>query len=325
MERGAFRLNVTQGLEFILQHFEEPVWPRKISTYKSESKQFEVSSSQEALKHFEESNWKDCRITAFGKSEIDNEKSNLIFIDLDNKSALNEVLSVIHKVTGGIPTVLHTGNGFCLLLPINIIPMKGATHDGYFIEQPAKTFLSFAERYLSNSKCDTGNHPSLLSCLIRIPGSFNSKSIKKGNYEQAKVTIVQEWNRERVEVKNLPFKKHLDKIIRGQKKRQNRLPKVKGEIKYIENLLKRKTLEGRKRLFALVLCPYLINVKKLPIEQARQIIYDYFDGYMDKSLINYKLKEVLRKEILPYSLSKMQSNDKELHQIVTNQSIKQAN
>ena len=315
-------MNVTQGLEFILQHFEEPIWPRRISTFKSESRQFEVSSSQETLKHFEESNWKDCRISAFGKSEIDNEKSNLVFIDLDNKTALNEVLAVIHKTTGGIPTVLHTGNGYCLLLPINIIPMKGATHNGYFIEQPAKTFLSFAERYLSNSKCDTGNHPSLLSCLIRIPGSFNSRSIKKGNYEQAKVTIVQEWNKERVEVKNLPFKKHLDKIIREQKKRQNRLPNIKGEISYIETLLKRKITDGRKRLFALVLCPYLINVKKLTLEQSCNIIYNYFGGYVDKPLINYKLKEVLGKEILPYSLSKMQTNDRELYQIVTNHSIK---
>ncbi len=311
-------MNVIQGLDFILQHFQEPVWPRRISTYKTENKQFEVSSKDEALRHFKESDYLDCRISAFGRNETENEWPNLIFVDLDNISALDEVRALFYKTIKAVPTVLHTGNGLAIIQPIDIISLKGAAHDETRIEEPAKIFLSFAERYLTNSKCDTGNHPSLKSCLIRIPGSFNSKERK---YKQVK--IIQEWDKHRASIRNLPFKIHLNKIIRRQKKRQNRLPNVKGEISYIETLLKRKTTDGRKRLFALVLCPYLINVKKLPLEQSCNIIYNYFGGYVDKSLINYKLKEVLRKEILPYSLSKMQSNDKELYQIVTNQSIKE--
>lgn len=310
-------MNVTRGLDFILQHFQEPIWPRRISTYKTENKQFEVNSKDEALRHFKESDYLDCRISAFGRNEIENEWPNLIFVDLDNISALNEVRALFYKTIKAVPTVLHTGNGLAIIQPIDIISLKGAAHDETRIEEPAKIFLSFAERYLTNSKCDTGNHPSLKSCLIRIPGSFNSKERK---YKQVK--IIQEWDKHSVNIRNLPFKAHLDKIIREQKKRQNKPSNVKhGEIPYIEHLLKRKINDCRKRTFALILSPYLVNVKQLSIEQAEQIIYDYFDGYIPKPLINYKLNEVLKKGVLPYSLSKMQEQDRELHQIVTNQTI----
>ena len=312
-------MNVTRGLDFILQHFQEPIWPRRISTYKTENKQFEVNSKDEVLRHFKESDYLDCRISAFGRNETENEWPNLIFVDLDNISALDEVRALFYKTIKAVPTVLHTGNGLAIIQPIDIISLKGAAHDETRIEEPAKIFLSFAERYLTNSKCDTGNHPSLKSCLIRIPGSFNSKERK---YKQVK--IIQEWDKHRVNIRNLPFKTHLDKIIRDQKKRQNKLPNIKhGEISYIEHLLKRKITDARKRIFALILCPYLVNVKQLPLEQAERVIYEYFDGYIPKSLINYKLNEVLKKRVLPYSLSKMQEQDRELHSIVTNQTIKE--
>jgi len=312
-------MNVEQGLDFILQHFQEPIWPRRISTYKTENKQFEVSCKEEALRHFKESDCLDCRISAFGRNEIENEWPNLIFVDLDNISALNEVRALFYKTIKAVPTVLHTGNGLAIIQPIDIISFKGAAHDETRIEEPAKIFLSFAERYLTNSKCDTGNHPSLKSCLIRIPGSFNSKERK---YKQVK--IIQEWDKHRVNIRNLPFKAHLDKIIRDQKKRQNKLSNIKhGEIPYIEHLLKRKIADARKRTFALILCPYLINVKQIPLERAERVIYEYFDEYIPKPLINYKLNEVLKKGVLPYSLSKMQEQDGELHSIVTNQTIKE--
>ena len=312
-------MNIEQGLDFILQHFPDPVWPRRISTFKSENKQFEINSKNEALKHYKESDYLDCRISAFGRNEIENEWPNLIFVDLDNISALDEVRALFYKTIKAVPTVLHTGNGLAIIQPIDIISFKGVVHDETRIEEPSKIFLSFAERYLTNSNCDTGNHPSLKSCLIRIPGSFNSK---KRKYKQVK--IIQEWNKHRVNIRNLPFKTHLDKIIRDQKKRQNKPSNIKhGEISYIEQLLKRKINDCRKRTFALILSPYLVNVKQLPVEQAEQIIYDYFDGYIPKSLIIYKLNEVLKKGVLPYSLSKMKEQDRELHSIVTGQTIKE--
>ncbi|HEU4469176.1 MAG TPA: hypothetical protein VFR61_09110 [Nitrososphaeraceae archaeon] len=44
----------------------------------------------------------------------------------------------------------------------------------------SKKFLRFAANYLSNGNSDPNNNPSLKSCLLRIPGSVNSKCSQNG-------------------------------------------------------------------------------------------------------------------------------------------------
>ena len=46
--------DIETGLNFILSHFfeEDPIFPRKISTYKSDNKQFLVRSKQEIINAF---------------------------------------------------------------------------------------------------------------------------------------------------------------------------------------------------------------------------------------------------------------------------------
>ncbi len=89
-----------------------------------------------------------------------------------------------------------------------------------------------------------------------------------------------------------------------------------GKIKYIEKILQNKITDDKKRIFALVLCPYLVNVKKLTLQECEKILLDYFGNSVSGQLINYKLKEVYKKGILPYSLKNMHDNDPELHHIV---------
>ena len=55
-------------------------------------------------------------------------------------------------------------------------------------DRPSEQFLRFAKDNLSNGKADKQNNPSFKSCLLRIPGSINSK------YEYYKVKIIQKWN-----------------------------------------------------------------------------------------------------------------------------------
>ena len=52
------------GLNFILNHLTEPLFPRTISTYRSEGRQFEVFSKEEMIKAFEQSDFLDCRVNA---------------------------------------------------------------------------------------------------------------------------------------------------------------------------------------------------------------------------------------------------------------------
>jgi len=308
-------MNIEQGLDFLLSHFESN-FPRTVSTLKTQNRQVEVFSREEALKYFKESELVDCRISAFGREEIEQEKPNLIFVDLDDVSALEEARALFYKTIHGIPTILHTGNGLAILQPINMISLKGSVHNNYKVEDPAKKFLQFAEKYLTNHKCDSGNHPSLKSCLIRVPGSYNSKCLNNGMYDQSQVFPIQEWNGVRCNVQNFPFKSYLNRLERECKKRRKFSGPIR-EIPYIENILRQRLSEGRKRIFALVLCPYLVNVKKLSLGESEDVLSNYFHGYVPVSMIRYKLREVFKKGILPYGMKNMRENDPELYKIVT--------
>ena len=312
-------MNVEYGLNYLLHHFENQ-FPRTISTLQTENKQVTVYSKHEALDYFVKSNYVDCRISGFNIDEINNEKPNLIFVDLDDKSALHETLALFHKEIDGIPLVLNTGNGYAIIQPIQIISFLNCTIKQKRIFDVSKKFLLFAERYLTNSKCDMGNHPSLKSCMIRVPYSYNKKSLLQGkSREESKVMIHSEWDGIRPHVNNLPFLKHLNKLDSLQNKRQNRnFSNSNGKITYIENILQNKITDGKKRIFALILCPYLVNIRKSTLDESQRILVDYFDGYIPKNTIRYKLNEVYKKGILPYSIKNMQENDPELYDIVMN-------
>jgi hypothetical protein len=309
-------MDIEYGLDYILNHFKES-FPRTISTLETENKQVQVFSKKEALEYFRKSNGIDCRISAFGIYEIEQEKPNLIFVDLDDKTAVHETLALFHKEINGIPLVLNTGNGYAIIQPIQIISFSNVTLKQKRIFDTSKKFLQFAERYLTNFKCDTGNHPSLKSCMIRVPYSYNKKCLLKGSpREGSKVTIHSEWNGIRCRVNNLPFLQHLQKLEQSQNKKQGKNFINNGQIKYIENILKVKITDGKKRIFALVLCPYLVNVKKLPLQECENILVNYFGNSISRQSIRYKLNEVYKKSILPYSLKNMQNNDYELYKII---------
>ena len=304
------------GLDEILNLFEIP-FPRTVSTLATDNKQVLVYSKQEALEYFEKSNYIDCRISAFGISEIEQEKPNLIFVDLDDKTALNETLALFHKEINGIPLVIFTGNGYAIIQPIQIISFTNSTLRNRKILDVPKKFLQFAERYLSNSKCDTANHPSLKSCMIRVPYSYNKKSLLNGkSREESKVLIHSEWNKIRCSVENLPFLRHLNKLELQLEQKQNIKFTNYGEIPYIEKLLETKVTDGKKRILDLVLCPYLVNVKKLSLQECENILSEYFGNSISKQRISYKLKDVYKKGILPYSLKNMKINDSELYEII---------
>ena len=308
------------GLDYIIKHFDS-YFPRTISTLATENKQVMVYSSQEALDYFKESNYVDCRISAFGLSEIEQEKPNLIFVDLDDKSALNETLALFHKEINGIPLVLDTGNGYAIIQPIQIISFTNTTLKNKKIFDVPKKFLLFAERYLSNSKCDSGNHPSLKSCMIRVPYTYNKKCLLQGkSKKESQVTIHSEWDGTRPSIRNLPFIRHLEKLESQLQQRSNNNSKS-GEIIYIEKLLQTKITDGKQRINALILCPYLVNIKKLSLQECEKILVEYFGNSLAKSKIIYELKTSYKKGYFPYSLKNMKSNDSELYQILQDSGV----
>jgi hypothetical protein len=55
---------VEDGLDFVLNHFQEPIFPRKIMT-KQLGYQVEIFNKEESLEYFKTSNYEDCRINAY--------------------------------------------------------------------------------------------------------------------------------------------------------------------------------------------------------------------------------------------------------------------
>jgi hypothetical protein len=100
---------VESGLEFILSHFKEPLFPRTISRTAVNRRQYEVQDKDTAMLYFQGALWEDCRISAFG---IGQRNPDLIFIDLDLKDfksmrafklALTTTLKNIKQKLGGHP------------------------------------------------------------------------------------------------------------------------------------------------------------------------------------------------------------------------------
>ena len=154
------------------------------------------------LKAYEESNFVDSRVNAYPSyteyKGIQRYPPNFIFADLDLSSfkdsltlerALAATLKTIRLKINGSPTVLWRGNGYHIYQPIDAIILEEFKQFEEF-EHPSTKFLRFAEYYLTNGKSDPSHSPSFKSCMIRIPGSFNSK------YAQGKneVKIIQKWD-----------------------------------------------------------------------------------------------------------------------------------
>ena len=81
------KIEGTEGLDYILSHFQEPIWPRTISTKPTDKKQILIYSKEGALARFKQANWLDCRISAYPSyteyKGINRQAPDFIFIDLD--------------------------------------------------------------------------------------------------------------------------------------------------------------------------------------------------------------------------------------------------
>src|SRR6476469_3890757 len=84
-----YEARIEQGLDYLLTHFEEPIWPRTISTMTTQERQIVVFSRMEAFARFKQANGLDCRINAYPNyvewKGINRQAPNFIFIDIDSR------------------------------------------------------------------------------------------------------------------------------------------------------------------------------------------------------------------------------------------------
>ncbi len=348
--------SIEKNIHFILAHFKGQEYSthflRTIMTHKT-SVQVMVYSMEEMMKHFEESNYVDCRINGYPFHDKRDKNTKLypsfIFIDLDlsvfekykdPKQKLDQILKQtlknIKDEIDGHPTVLWTGGGYHIYQPIDLSIHKDShkftleSIDEFrdfipIIRTDLTTdFIRFAAKYLTNGKGDPKHNPSIFSCLIRIPGTINSK------YGQ-EVKIIQKWDSKEADAIPLlrPFWDHLIqmKIELDETRRNtpNKVPIIGSEnIKWIENLLQTPIPDHRYFCVWHILIPYLKNIKGLSENEVISIITEWLDKCNKTNKIMWKypqrIKDQLRydKGFPPISFENLKSENFELYNRVSN-------
>jgi hypothetical protein len=236
----SYRPEFEEGLNFILSHFKEG-FPRTISTKTTEGRQILVYNKEEALARFKAANFLDCKINAYPKfiewNGINRQAPNFIFIDLDqgrfkSRKSLDRVLdktlmniSQKFNISAAVhPTIIWSGHGYHIYLPVEAFVLEEESEFNRF-GYPSRKFIQFAEYYLSDNKADPSHTKGLSfkNCMIRIPGSFNSKN----GTEEEEVKIIQKWNGYRPNIKPLLFRFDLYLLVSKSKELHNNKTKQK--------------------------------------------------------------------------------------------------
>jgi hypothetical protein len=226
--------------------------------------------------------------------DLSNFKYNKIkALDLAKAKTLAKVQDTFDLSKKSEPaTIIWSGNGYHLYIPTeshNTTLEQMSEFSKY--QEPSKLLLRYAEWYLSNSKADSEHYHtvSFKNCLLRIPGSYNSKNMFQ-------VSIVQKWNGISKVPLDLLYSKFLAQLIDQDLKRKmqysnnksvlslsanpigyvnhkNCRSSEKQSIDWIERLLQRPLADYRKYCLWRILAPYVINVKHLPSVYSYNKIY----------------------------------------------------
>lgn len=196
--------------------------------------------------------------------------------------------------------------------------------------------MRFAEGFLTNKKCDPQHGPSVNSCLLRIPGSYNSKCIgTSGN--NGEVKVIQEWNEEYPAINYIlrEFRKFLinesirTKVIqerrrsmqtKGNRSSQSFANANESRIWWIEKLLWNPLPDHRKYVIWRILAPYLINIRKTSESEAFQIIVEWLDkcnslrrlDFTRNYLVKYNVKSARKSGYLPISFDNLKDTNRGL-------------
>jgi hypothetical protein len=262
--------------------------------------------------------------------------------------ALSKTLQNIKETIVGNPTVLWTGNGYHVYQPVSGFILEEYETFYEFTEYVDKDltsmFIQFAEEYFTDYTADRLHNPTVKSCLVRIPGSLNSKYITK-EQQDAEVKVIQKWDGIRPSIQPLlrPFRrwliqKRIDDIedVKRQEKKHAKFQMTVSKsqartntitkIKWIEKgILEHPLPDHRKYIIWRILSPYLLNVKKLPKEEAYSIMKEWLDKCDKLEKLNFnpkiKIKNGLKgasKGYFPISMEKLKEENRQLYYLVLN-------
>jgi Primase X len=349
--RTGITTTIEEGLDFILDHFQGPIWPRNVSTKTTEGRQVPVSSKTEALARFARSRNMDCRISAYPPNAENPSPTErfmgirtrtpehlVVMIDLDRwnfktergfEIAFTRILANIKHKLDAVPTILWSGRGYHVIVPMdsNGIVLENIKEFVYTPNISLK-FLRFAEQYLSLKKSDP-QHNSTVSfnnCMLRIPGSVNSKNGET-------VSIIQKWDQSRPEINYLlaPFTRYIinekyNEILKAQKRKSSTFTnnnKNRNRIIWIEQLLQTPLSDYRKYCIWRILIPYLLNIRKLSELDATSIMAEWLNQCDQVRRLDFNYNQKIREAIegaakgfLPISREKLKEENTGLYYLL---------
>jgi hypothetical protein len=349
---------VLDGVGFIIKHLQGPLFPRKIMTKKI-GYQVEVFDIDSLLRLYRQSEYLDCRINAYPTfteyKGINMTPPGFIMIDLDlidfrNEkvkldNALKDTINKIKKVIHGHPTVLWTGNGYHIYQPMNGFVLEELDVFTEFVDPSVQDlnlttkFMRFAEGFFTDKKSDPQHGPSVSSCLLRIPSSYNSKYMGTSG-SNGEVKVIQEWDEKRPAINYLlrGFRKYMinqsirTKVIvehrKSMHRKGNRLGRGfanKSKIGWIEKLLQIPIPDHRKYAIWRILAPYLINIRKMSESEAFRIIVEWLYkcnslrrlDFPRNYLVKYNIKSARKSGYLPISFDNMKDTNRGLYTLLT--------
>jgi len=289
-----------------------------------------------------ESLYTNCRISAYKYPiptvrGINAQVPNFVMPDLDRKDfktdkllleCLQQTLENSKvRLHGASPTVLWSGGGFHLPQPLNAdVVLETESIFLRFDDPSRKGFLSngllrYIERDITNNSADSGHSSSTSfgNCMIRIPGSFNSKYIRS-NKAQSEVKIVQRWDGYRADIKwvlkdywiYLTQEKN-NEILATSNRDQRRLrsqwkrgidpsqqKKQANKTEWIESLYNKSLDDCRYYCIWRIFVPYFINIRMLSQWETFNLIKNWLDrcsiikrlSFNAKNSINHALRTV---------------------------------
>ncbi len=301
--------------------------------------QKEVFNKEEVLSYFRTSNYEDCRINAYPSFTkyygINRTPPSFLMIDIDLKDfdlnykldrSLNRILKRIESKMGGHPTVLWTGNGYHIYQPMSGFILEQEEVFAKFIDPAGKDlttkFMQFAEEFLTNKKGDRQHRPSINSCLVRIPGTINSKCGQV-------VQIMHRWDGQRPAINYLlrDFRRWLiaERLEHSKYTKRARAQTTDSTtIGWIEKLLKTPLDDYRKFVVWRILAPYLVNTRKCSAVESYNVIKNWLDkcnqlrslDFNPNYMIKYNITSARRSGYLPISLKKLKTENAYLYNLL---------
>jgi hypothetical protein len=330
------------------------------------SGQVPVFSKEDIYKRCQEAGFIDCRINGYPEyteyQGIVRHPPDFIFIDFDFSKfrsdkkrvdrVLDQTLTNISEL-GAKPTVLWSGNGYHIYLPIEAMVLDlidifskdkfpGLFSDNYHSKyhgySVSELFLKFAKDHLTNGNADKQHHPKYKTCLIRFPNTYNSKNLKNGlTPEQSKVKLIQKWNARRIPIHLLlkDFRRWITQEELDQKRMIKRLKstglnntlKKSDRIEWIEKLLQTPLDDYRKTCLWRILCPYLINVRKLSVQEAVLVLQEWLSKSNNLRKSDFNHNQQIKKDLkhvgihLPLSYQTLKEKEPELYYLLKSKGL----